>query len=78
MRCCDLLLLYLPCTDLVGLMGCGRPYGDLLESGTTLQNLKDLPIKKLPCLPYQGLQMKWQGSCKSKKQQVTASNVGFC
>ena len=50
-------------------MGCGRPYGDLLESGTTLQNLKDLPIKKLPCLPYQGLQMKWQGTCKSKNSK---------
>jgi len=33
---CYLLLLYLPYTDLVDLMGCSRPYRDLLESNTTL------------------------------------------
>jgi hypothetical protein len=38
----------------------------------------EVAIKILPCLPYRGLQTKWQGAGKSEKLQVMASNVGFC
>ena len=37
-----LLLLYLPCVESIGLMFCGRPYGELLGSGAALQKLKGL------------------------------------
>jgi len=37
--------------------------------------IERLAIEKLP---YEGLQMKWQGTGKSKKWQVLASNIGFC
>jgi len=57
--------------DSVGLMSCGRPYGEWYS----LAALEQLAETKWP---YQGLQTKWQGTGKSKKLQVMASNVGFC
>jgi hypothetical protein len=46
LSCCNpvtsYVLLYLPCMDSVGLVGCGRPCGELLGSGTALGNLKNL------------------------------------
>ena len=63
-----------PCTDSVGLIGCGRPYGVQYS----LAELERLANNFFALLALSGLTNEMARHLQVKKQQVMASKVGFC